>query len=430
MSNSRQLAGGSLVIPSVRPLQAARAVGQLVFSFEFIFALYLFAGVIKKNPKLSWIPVDLTGASFALSILVACFLLWGRGWRIEKNLIGLLISFFLFFCWVLTSLAWSESWSYGVTKALHTTLMGFWGVVACAVIIGRDFKRLKRFSLSLVILALFLAGEVVSHLIAGTLLEEWDFASNYLGLGRLLGLSVLVLVSALLWSDLGWWKGISIGLLVGFLLSILMISGGRGPLLATLAALMVAPVCDTRFSSEALLVRRKLLLFLGFLFLVLVGFATIGNQFFFFTTIDRLLVLLEGGGGSSAQFRVWFFANAWDFWREAPFIGHGIGEFGSLLAWGDVRVYPHNIFLEILVELGLVGLILFVVAGFYSLRAFSLRALRADPILAMLFMFVVCAFWNAQVSGDLPDNRVLFALLGLFSGRAEPVSRESSEVSG
>ncbi len=400
----------------------------LLFSFEFIFVVFLFAGVYKKNPKMAWVPVDLTVASFGLSVIIGIFLLFKNGWGVNKKILRLLAMFSLFFSWALLSLAWSKSWNYGSPKAVHLAVLGFWSIFGCAVIIGQDKDRLQRFCASLVVLSLWLAIEVVIHIADGTLLKEWDFASNYLGLGRLLGLSVLVLVGLLLWGHLRLFNAILVGLLMVFLVSILMIAGGRGPFLATLVALIIPAVCDVRFSVKSILVRKNLLIFSGLLGVVLVWFITIGNQFFGYTTIDRLWVLVEGGGGSSAHYRVWFFSKAYEFWMEAPVFGHGIGEFGSLLGWGDIRVYPHNLFLEIMVELGLVGLALILLAVYSTLSNFSFRLLRSDYFLALLVMFVLNAFINGMVSGDLSDNRILLALLGLYAGRSVMPMRTYDDV--
>jgi O-antigen ligase len=315
-------------------------------------------------------------------------------------------------------LAWSGSWLYGVPKAVHLAVLGIWGVTGCAVIIGPDNDRMKRFCSTIVLLSLFMGFEVVSHIVEGTLLEEWDFASNYLGLGRLLGLSVLILVSVLLWAGRGLSRSLPVVVLIIFLVSILLIAGGRGPLLATLVPLFIPAMVDVRMAGKGFLVRKNLLLMVVILALVLVGFVTIGNQYFGFTTIDRLWILLEGGGGGSAQFRVWFFSRALESWWTSPLAGHGIGDFGSLIHWGDVRVYPHNLFLEVLVELGVIGLVLLLAGVFQAMKRISIMRMRRDVVLAMVLMLVLNAFLNAQVSGDLPDNRVMFALFGLFAGRS------------
>jgi O-antigen ligase len=120
--------------------------------------------------------------------------------------------------------------------------------------------------------------------------------------------------------------------------------------------------------------------------------------------------------GDSAAVRLDFYTAAVHLWATSPVFGHGIGSWPVLAGYGDQRAYPHNILLEIAVELGLVGLVLFV-----GLLAFALRALgpwhlvRQDPIRVLILMLFASMFINALVSGDLSYNRPLFAVLGLMA---------------
>lgn len=83
-------------------------------------------------------------------------------------------------------------------------------------------------------------------------------------------------------------------------------------------------------------------------------------------------------------------------------IGQGAGGWSIAVGSGDVARHPHNLFLEVLVEGGLVGLILLVMLLATALRPVSMARLRTDPFALCSLMLFANAFLNAMVSGDLP----------------------------
>jgi O-antigen ligase len=85
--------------------------------------------------------------------------------------------------------------------------------------------------------------------------------------------------------------------------------------------------------------------------------------------------------------------------------GYGIGSFGMLAAGEDIRSYPHNIFLEIFIEMGIFGFLIFttlIIYGFKSYERYNL----------FFYLFLI-AFINAQVTGDIPGNSYMFVYLFL-----------------
>ena len=86
-------------------------------------------------------------------------------------------------------------------------------------------------------------------------------------------------------------------------------------------------------------------------------------------------------------------------------MGYGIGSFG-LLSWGeDVRFYPHNIFLEVALEMGVVGFFFFSVLILIGFKSFYKNNL-------FFYLFLI-SLVNAQLSGDLVGNNYIFIFLFL-----------------
>jgi hypothetical protein len=52
-------------------------------------------------------------------------------------------------------------------------------------------------------------------------------------------------------------------------------------------------------------------------------------------------------------------------------------------------------------------------------RNLSIGRLRKEPALLVAVMLVTNMFFNAMVTGDLPDNRFLFVAFGLLVMRSE-----------
>jgi hypothetical protein len=85
------------------------------------------------------------------------------------------------------------------------------------------------------------------------------------------------------------------------------------------------------------------------------------------------------------------------------FTGVGTGGFGVFLFNEDSNVYPHNIFAELFVENGVIGVMLFIFIIF-----FYFKDLNKKNILHLIVFYFLLA---SQTSGNLASNNYLFVLL-------------------
>ena len=100
---------------------------------------------------------------------------------------------------------------------------------------------------------------------------------------------------------------------------------------------------------------------------------------------------------------------------RAMLVGRGTGDFSHLSKGVDVRDYPHNIFLEVMYEQGLLGLILLaglvivpLISGWRLLRPGGSRLPDGARGLATVALSLcVFATLNALVSGDLLANELV-----------------------
>jgi len=107
-----------------------------------------------------------------------------------------------------------------------------------------------------------------------------------------------------------------------------------------------------------------------------------------------------------------------DIDQRSLFFGKGTGNFGYLYLKEDSQVYPHNIFIEILYENGLIGIILFMlilIPGFIKI----IKQSQFNNKINFLFVVFLYFLINAQFSGDLGINFGVFMFIFLLSKNIE-----------
>jgi O-antigen ligase len=391
-------------------------LGQLInllFSFEFVFVLYLYAGQFKTDPRLAWVPVDLSLLMFLVSLLYGAFELI----RLRRNLTRVHWLFVtlgvLFVGWGILSSVWSPAFTiggpteaYARNKLVFFGAFGLWAFGAGSLIIATSPQRINRFALALVLAS-------IPYCI-GTFTYErenyWDsvivFGSNYLSIGRVVGAGLVVILYYLLFR-LGSVPGQIILLLTSFVYAAALISSGaRTPLLASGICFILLMLASIRFSS-----RWKFPL-IGTLLAVsaLIPLLSLvpGNEL---RSLNRLQLAIEGQDRGSAEKRVEFLQDSLKVIRGSSGIiaGIGLGSWATQVNQNDF--YPHNIVVEILIELGLVGLTLFSALLILALRCFAVSPLPERYLwLALGLYFLV----NELVSGNLHNSsKSLFFVIAM-----------------
>ena len=87
---------------------------------------------------------------------------------------------------------------------------------------------------------------------------------------------------------------------------------------------------------------------------------------------------------------------------------NGVG-FGQYHFFGDYSSYPHNLFVELLCEMGIVGFAVFLVASIIGF-------LRAKRAVGTISYYLLSVFLFSMASGSLADNIIVFSLL--FAARS------------
>lgn len=426
MSQSRPALAGGVPKQPVLDLSPRELLSALV-SFEALFVLFLFAGRYKADPRFAWVPVDLTVLFFLLSALAGMLILM-RMRRIPRQGFAVVIAAVCFTVWMAASLAWTPGWAYAIEKTQRFAVLTLFAVGAGALIIAPDPARVRRFFLLIVMLGLWMATEaLIVYVNTPSAWFIYVLGGGYLGLGRVCGLAALVVLAAWLLDRNGPVRHLLLLGLFGMFGYVLLIGGGRGPLLATGLVLLVPLLVGLRIAPEGVLVKRFQFLLLGLILAAAAALTYLATSTELTMTLYRFMRLFGGiAYEPSANERANRFMTTLNDWERAPVFGHGIGSWPVLHGFPDEQHYIHNLFFEVVSELGLVGLVLFLVLLAISLRQLSHARLRAEPLLMGVLMLTINAFLNAMVTGDLNENRVLFALFGMLAIPAPQTARRAA----
>lgn len=390
---------------------------RTLFSFETLLVLFLFAGRYKADPRFAWIPVDITVLTFGLSTITGVYILWKKRFRVRRQVFTLSLLMAIFVIYTTVSLAWTPSITYARQKTLYLGTLAMFPLIACAWIITADRRRLRRFFYLIVLTAFWFAIEITTAYFQQGGGRIKVLGSSYLGIGRAFGMAVLIiLIFTLFYMRRS--KMIAGLILLPFFFFQLLIVGGRGPFVATIIAGFTPLLIGLQFHlSGKMKIKRYAIALLVFIVIgCLVVFSLIANSVVL-TSLDRLLTLFDPVemGGRNVAIRLSYYQSAISFWSKRPFFGHGVGSWPILVGLPDSQAYPHNIILEILVELGAFGLIVYSIMFLYAIRQLgSLSTVQNDPWRLLILMLLVQAFISAMISGDISDNRFLYGILGLM----------------
>lgn len=225
-------------------------------------------------------------------------------------------------------------------------------------------------------------------------------------------------------------------LISGTLLAIcayfVLVSGSRGALLGLgLGSLILLLGSGRLWGGRRLQVTTSQILAIFALFLAIGYVAWMVAEGSTTQSIARFVKLFRQAEDDSVILtanRFNYYAFAVEAWLRAPILGNGLGSFSIL--YRNMELYgaqPHNAFLEILAEYGLVGLALFLLmlgSLFHQIwRAGTLR----DPVMLTLLAMFAVQFTNAMVARQLSGQMGLFAMFGLLT--AAPILARKTAAS-
>lgn len=381
---------------------------------EHFFVVFLFSGVFKDFFLFFYLdtPIDFTLFS---AIVAICFLSYRIlitnklriNFSVRNKLV--LVTFLLFWLWMVISLFYSPSPQYSLKK---TFLFSTNFVTIILVALGSlDVKKVIRYFIFYTYLFSSLYLPVLIGTQMGTLPYSYmrDLSGLYLTLGLNLGAIVLILkFSHQPVFNTNTDKYLSI---LTFILLILI--GARGALLIAIFAIILYYSANVfRILRKNIRFTRRKLIFSTFtiasLAALIIYFKDIISALMD-RSLARLAYIISSDKGSSINARIEHMDKSFQLLKD-PLIfikGIGIGSYMYVTQHQDIRGYPHNIILEVWVELGIIGVIFFLMNMFSYLSC----GRKSEYISKLLLLYL---FLNLLKSSSLVDMRLVIGFFMLY----------------
>ncbi|MHB1836704.1 MAG: O-antigen ligase family protein [Solirubrobacteraceae bacterium] len=306
--------------------------------------------------------------------------------------------------------------TYG-TKKTEQYLLDNLMLMLGGVFVGVDRKSVRLFLVvtlgvvvtsSLLLVMQLLTGSALQSYGAGTGRFTISAQAGAISLGRTSADGALIAIGVILIARRTWQRFAALAVVPLTLLAMLS-AGSRGPTVAFVIGLLVMIVLSatTGRAQKQLLLVGAVLVAAGFLLPLVVPGSAISRA---------LSAILGTGHGLSSNGRSTLWNLALNAFSSHIWLGIGTGGYAALAT----LPYPHDVFLEMAAELGVIGLI--VVSLLLWSMAARLRASwrAADPadrlVVALVTALFTSAFLNALVSGQVADNAEVWLWGGVAVG--------------
>jgi len=338
----------------------------------------------------------------------------------------ILKAFLLFACALSVSYLYTAAPGYGGEKLVgFLTLSG--GLFFAASVLLRGERDYRDFAIGTAIFAMAVAASSLSFSATGASAAEDNPA--HIGKGQVIGLGIAMLLYSRIANR--WLRALVLLICIPWLSLGLVSAETRGPLFS-LALVLGLSLFIKNLRSP--LVSRKQMAIVAMLLagvvMLLSAFWFYGNEASRFSyKADEIVALIQGSEearGTAVQ-RLVFYRAAFNGWRQRPVFGWGIGGWSIFYWHSDYRAYPHNLFLEVLVEQGLAGiafLLFFLAAVSKELWAGTARLAGSVRCFLPAWIYLLSI---AMFSGDLDDDRFLWFWCGLTWAACALARRARSE---
>lgn len=321
-------------------------------------------------------------------------------------------AFLVFAAIVAFSFLYTAAPHYGSQKLAAFATLGC-GMFFAPLLLFSGERDFRDFTIGTTLFALLVAASSLSFSATGAMGADANPA--HIGKGQVIGLAILLLVYTPI--ENRWLRSLVLGLCIPALAVGLVSAETRGPLFSLLMVLILSLFLDS-FRSPVL--SRRQMVFAG---AALVGAVMLLSAFWFYGQEEyrfqykaaEIINLVEGDNQArgTAVERLVFYRAALQLWTQKPAFGWGLGGWSMAYWQNDMRQYPHNLFLEVLVEQGLIGLaalLYFLNSVFRHLRAHRAAARSRFPCLLPGLVYLISI---AMFSGDLDDDRFIWFWCGL-----------------
>jgi len=389
------------------------AIVMMYYWPELIIGVQLFSTPIIGN-ALSNLGINVGAIIVIFSLVAASFTINLVRNKQVNILPSTLIEFgvILFIIWVLITLTYTPSISYGTSKFLFLAIVCFPCVYMAKMYCDTPAKVHKTFTVVgwyAIALLIYYAAYVTVHSGQTIRIRSAFFGPLPLGYAVASMLPFIFYVASTTHSRILKYFFV-VAIPVAFLL--IIETGSRGPLLAIIIA----------FSLSLLRIQYFIRAFFGLAACATAAYLYLSSQDLTENQgLGRILGETDAASKSS-QGRIHLFSSAWEQFLQFPIFGQGSGSFSFFFNSTDERKYAHNAYLEIAGEFGMMGLIIFFTILILCLyQIIKLRKRSKDLYtnqywsITSIQMLYFIGFVNSALSFSLSNQRILFVSIGLIA---------------
>lgn len=335
---------------------------------------------------------------------------------------SILISYIIFCIFLFFSGFYSPSPNYGWQKVFRFIVFNTTMFITPLIIINNigDSKRILLWFRNILVVIVVIMTSYILYFLAissgvSLLVRVSILGANPITVGSFLGIGAGMIVILINRSTYKHW--ILYVPMLGILIIAIIATGSRGPLLSFLFGVLLFGILFEKVNQ------KRLLLFFLFsvVFLVIALLLLPENltgRYLNYTTGD-LVIQREGVKRlSTIAMRLQYWELSISEWLrniKTVLVGVGSGGFSSFYILRDYKFYPHNMFIEVLLEMGLIGLSILILF-WYKIARILFYIKKVDNISIISAMWVMAAiirFLGAQFSSDISGNRVAWMLAAL-----------------
>ncbi len=381
---------------------------------ELLFVLYLFSGLVKQlftyNPKFSF-PVDLTGFTIVVLLIYLIIKHKSLNFRVNRRTWYIIISFLAFWIWILVSLSYTSSREPARSKSV-LMLTNFIPIIFLSIYQRFNIDLFLKLFGVVILIAAFIFIPIFFYLLSiGYGPEMRTFIGGYLSIGLYIGMICIVNLTSrkfrFIRND---WNIYLNFLFIGIMLSL----GARGPIIILIMCYLLYKLYHSSYNSIHIIRKKQFYSILGaiaisIIFLIIVNIYTNGSiELLINRTIGRIVSLGEDNSSLERKDFITKSLQVILYSTNNFLFGTGIGSFVQECYGYDSIGSPHNIILEVWLELGLVGIILIGML-FYFLLFGNAKKYYVSGFVILYIIF------NLMKSHSLPELRIPFTFLFLYS---------------
>ncbi|NVO11258.1 MAG: O-antigen ligase family protein [Bacteroidales bacterium] len=383
---------------------------------EIILVIYLLSGIIKGYINYFSLGngIDLTFL-LAIFLFVLYFLVFDK-----KNIQGRIFKFptpvlilLIFWGWMMFTLLYTGSKSYAYIKVFNFAT----NIVPLFLILHKtDFNIklfLKWYVIGVIILVIAYFPMAIDYYITWNK-SKGDFTRMYLTLGENIGFVILTLYFT---KEKLFGKNGDLVLLISSFIMLFAI-GARGPLFFVIIIIIISFLLKRKHKLKLSIKTSTLMVILSLIFIVII-IALFNWELvcvFFKNAIFRMQTLFNSVNTKtnkidpSVGLRITLFFDAIKIIFSDIYtfmFGTGVGSFGMDVNGVDSNLHPHNQILEIWVELGLIGLMIYLYFFFFLIIKVNINYLYISSFI------IVFALLNLLKSSSLIEIRIPLSFIAL-----------------